>query len=149
MSQLGNYLGALQNWVKLQDEATANGDSVIFSIVGLHAITMPQDPKQLRRERKDMLASLLAIGLDPERSILFHQDQVQEHAELAWYLNCLTSVGRLNRMTTWKSKLATARGATEANEADRNGGGGIEEGGLALGLFAYPVLQAADILLYR
>lgn len=106
---------------------------------------MPQDPQRLRVERKDMLASLLAIGLDPERSILFHQDQVQEHAELAWYLNCLTSVGRLNRMTTWKSKLATARGAADAVGP----AGAGEEGALALGLFAYPVLQAADILLYR
>lgn len=106
---------------------------------------MPQNPQKLRVERKDMLASLLAIGLDPERSILFHQDQVQEHAELAWYLNCLTSVGRLNRMTTWKSKLATARGSSDAAES----AGGGEDGALALGLFAYPVLQAADILLYR
>jgi tryptophanyl-tRNA synthetase len=99
---LGNYLGALSNWVDLQNEAKTTNDELIFFIVGLHAITLPQNPKQLLLERRDMLATLLAIGLNPHRCTIFHQDQVQEHTELAWYLNCLTPMGKLNRMTTWK-----------------------------------------------
>lgn len=133
---------------------------MVLSVVGLHAITMPQDPKRLRKERNEMMAALLAVGIDPERSTLFHQEQVPEHAELAWILNCLTSMGRLNRMTTWKvsrpdsmnlpqsscmppqGKLATAKGNGSSEESS-------DVGSLSLGLFAYPVLQAADILLYR
>lgn len=102
LSQLGNYLGALRNWVDLQEEARSTDDELFFSIVGLHAITLPQDPSTLLTERRDMLATLLAIGLDPNRCTVFHQDQVCEHAELAWYLNCITPIGKLNRMTTWK-----------------------------------------------
>ena len=130
---LGNYLGALRNWLDLQTTAGPQ-DRLFFSIVGLHAITMPQSPRQLWAERRDMMATLLAIGLDPERSTIFHQEQVHQHAELGWVLNCLAPFGRLQRMTTWKAKLATAQ---------------TDESHLALGLFAYPVLQAADILLYR
>ncbi|EPQ26920.1 uncharacterized protein PFL1_05555 [Pseudozyma flocculosa PF-1] len=137
---LGNYLGALRNWVDLQNGASPD-DTLLFSIVGMHALTMPQDPKRLFRERREMMATLLAIGLDPHRCTIFHQDQVKQHAELAWYLMCQTPFGKLGRMTTWKSKLATAR-----NSADESS---IDETQLALGLFAYPVLQAADILLYR
>ncbi|QRW00856.1 tryptophanyl-tRNA synthetase [Ceratobasidium sp. AG-Ba] len=137
---LGNYLGALVNWVKLQRTSAPN-DRLYFSIVGLHALTLPQDPVKLRRERLDVLATLLAVGLDPKRSVLFCQDQVPQHAELAWMLNCTTPMGKLQRMTTWKSKLALARNANSADEVD--------ESHLNLGLFAYPVLQAADILLYR
>lgn len=88
-----------------------------------------------------MMATLLAIGLDPDRCTIFHQDQVPEHTELAWILNCITAFGKLNRMTTWKAKLATAKNAAEAAEVD--------DKELNLGLFAYPVLQAADILLYK
>ncbi|KAG8746148.1 Tryptophan--tRNA ligase, mitochondrial [Ceratobasidium sp. 414] len=137
MCQLGNYLGALVNWVSLQRNAVPN-DRLYFSIVGLHALTLPQDPVKLRRERLDLLATLLAVGLDPRRSVLFCQDQA---SELAWMLNCITPMGKLQRMTTWKSKLALARNANSADEVD--------ESHLNLGLFAYPVLQAADILLYR
>ncbi|KAN0065155.1 Tryptophan--tRNA ligase, mitochondrial [Thecaphora frezii] len=137
---LGNYLGALRNWVDLQNTASPN-DTLLFSIVGMHALTMPQDPKLLFRERREMMAILLAIGLDPERCTIFHQDQVKQHAELAWYLMCLTPFGKLGRMTTWKSKIATARNGKDESSVD--------ESQLALGLFAYPVLQAADILLYR
>ncbi|KAF8328833.1 tryptophanyl-tRNA synthetase [Cantharellus anzutake] len=127
---LGNYLGALVNWVHLQ-KASQPDDQLIYSVVGLHAITLPQDPAQLRQEKRAAMATLLAIGIDPTRSILFHQDEVSEHAELAWILGCLAPLGRLNRMTTYKAKIST--GKTDER----------------LGLFSYPVLQAADILLYK
>ena len=126
-------------------------------IVGWHALTLPQDPKQLVTSRWDMLATLLAIGLDPKKSIIFHQDHVrgtwkwmkfvvdnagqnQDHLELGWILNCLTSVGRLSRMTTWKSRLAASRNTDESN---------VDESLLNAGLLTYPSLQAADILVYR
>ncbi|ELU43780.1 tryptophanyl-tRNA synthetase [Rhizoctonia solani AG-1 IA] len=118
-------------------------DRLFFSIVGLHALTLPQDPVKLRQERLDTLAILLAIGLDPRRSVIFCQDQVSLTfgRTLAWMLNCTTPMGKLQRMTTWKSKIAIARNANSTDEVD--------ESHLNLGLFAYPVLQAADILLYR
>lgn|ERR1700722_286137 len=121
--QLGNYLGALSNWVHLQQTATSR-DKLIFSIVGWHALTQPQDPEQLASARMDVLAVLLAIGIDPERSIVFQQDQVrlipyvfslvkarwdiknQCHTELAWILSCLTPFGKLRRMTTWKVSVS-------------------------------------------
>ncbi|KAF9650634.1 tryptophanyl-tRNA synthetase [Thelephora ganbajun] len=140
---LGNYLGALANWVKLQNEASPE-DRLLYSIVGWHALTLPQDPKTLRAARWEMLASLLAIGLDPKRSILFHQDHNPDHTELAWILNCLCPVGKLKRMTTWKStqaRLAASRNANDESEVD--------ESLLNAGLFTYPILQAADILAYR
>ncbi|CDR88473.1 probable MSW1-tryptophanyl-tRNA synthetase, mitochondrial [Sporisorium scitamineum] len=138
---LGNYLGALRNWVDLQNASRSTSDELYFSIVGYHAITMPQQPSRLRSERSEMMATLLAIGLDPQRCTIFHQDQVAEHTELAWILNCITAFGKLNRMTTWKSKLATAKNVAQGTEVD--------DKDLSLGLFAYPVLQAADILLYK
>ncbi|KAG6817044.1 hypothetical protein H0H87_000456 [Tephrocybe sp. NHM501043] len=137
---LGNYLGALTNWVKLQKIAKPE-DELLFSIVGWHALTLPQDPDALAASRRDLLATLLAIGLDPKRSILFHQDHNRAHTELAWILNCITPVGKLRRMTTWKSRLATSRNANDESEVD--------ESLLNAGLFTYPVLQAADILVYR
>ncbi|KZT54338.1 tryptophanyl-tRNA synthetase [Calocera cornea HHB12733] len=137
---LGNYLGAIRNWVKLQNTA-APGDTVIYCIVGYHAITLPQDPVHLETERLNMLASLLACGINPKLSLLYNQDQVPEHTELAWILNCITPVGWLSRMTTWKSKLAVARNAGSEDE--------IDESMLNLGLFAYPVLQAADIMIHK
>ncbi|KAF9511173.1 hypothetical protein BS47DRAFT_1373137 [Hydnum rufescens UP504] len=127
---LGNYLGALSNWVHLQETARSE-DTFIYSVVGLHAITVSQDPTKLRRDRLDALTSLLAIGIDPKRSILFFQEDVQEHTELAWILGCLAPIGRLNRMTAYKAT------SPEASSDER------------LGLFAYPVLQAADILAYK
>ncbi|GAA5970072.1 hypothetical protein JCM11641_000255 [Rhodosporidiobolus odoratus] len=144
---IGNHLGALAQWQKLVKEAAAqpadSRDSLFFSVVGLHALTVPQNPTQLRQERRDMLACLLALGLDDKQggAVVFHQDMVPEHAELAWYLNTVTPVNRLMRMTSWKSKLATLRNANSEDEVD--------DSMLQLGLLAYPVLQAADILLYK
>ena len=98
---LGNYLGALRQWVKLQDEASPD-TTLLFSIVDLHAITIKQDPSELARWRKEMLASLLAVGLDPRRCIIFAQSSVKQHAELMWILSCGASMGYLGRMTQWK-----------------------------------------------
>lgn len=98
---LGNYLGALRQWVKLQNEA-AQDTTLLFSIVDLHAITIKQDPIVLARCRKEMLASLLAVGLDPKRCIIFAQSSVKQHAELMWILSCGASMGYLGRMTQWK-----------------------------------------------
>ncbi|XP_042283171.1 tryptophan--tRNA ligase, mitochondrial isoform X1 [Thunnus maccoyii] len=123
---LGNYLGALENWVSLQNQYP----SVLYSIVDLHSITQPQDPAQLRSNIVDMAASLLACGIDPERAILFQQSQVSEHAELSWILGCLTSMPRLRHLPQWKMK------SKQKNEG-------------SVGLYTYPVLQAADILLYK
>ncbi|MGW4246375.1 tryptophan--tRNA ligase [Nocardia sp. NPDC004722] len=124
---LGNYLGALQYWVRLQDEFDA-----FYFIPDLHAITVPQDPKELRKRTKISAAQLLALGLDPKKSTLFVQSQVPEHAELAWVLNCITGFGEAGRMTQFKDK-SVKQGADNAT----------------VGLFTYPVLMAADILLYR
>ncbi|KAJ1976032.1 Tryptophan--tRNA ligase, mitochondrial [Dimargaris cristalligena] len=149
---LGNYLGSIRNWLNLQQAATAAQlDSVqaqrklIFSIVDFHALTQPQDPTQLRSDIRQMAATILASGLDPERCILFRQSHVAEHTQLAWPLQCLTPMGWLNRMTQWKSKLQTKRGLTDRQLQNFD----IAQSGLCQGLFAYPVLQAADILLYR
>uniref|UniRef100_A0A8H7XZN9 Tryptophan--tRNA ligase, mitochondrial n=1 Tax=Psilocybe cubensis TaxID=181762 RepID=A0A8H7XZN9_PSICU len=137
---LGNYFGALSNWVKLQNEAGPE-DDVIFSIVGWHALTLPQNPKSLSASRADMFATLLAFGIDPRKSVVFHQDDNRCHVELTWILSCLTPVGKLQRMTTWKSRLATSRNSNDESEVD--------ESMLNAGLFTYPILQAADILAYR
>ncbi|GAA6219110.1 tryptophan--tRNA ligase, mitochondrial [Lates japonicus] len=123
---LGNYLGALENWVALQNQYP----SVLYSIVDLHSITQPQDPTQLRSNILDMAASLLACGINPERAILFQQSKVSEHAELSWILGCLTSMPRLRHLPQWKMK------SKQKNEG-------------SVGLYTYPVLQAADILLYK
>lgn len=98
---LGNYFGALQQWVKIQNEAPAD-TVLLFSIVDLHAITIKQDPSELAKRRKEMLASLLAVGLDSKRCILFAQSSVKQHAELMWILSCGASMGYLGRMTQWK-----------------------------------------------
>ncbi|KAG7453082.1 tryptophanyl-tRNA synthetase [Guyanagaster necrorhizus] len=137
---LGNYFGALANWVKLQREAGPD-DVLLYMVASWHALTLPQDPAQLANARNDTLAALLAIGLDPKRSIIFHQDTNRDHAELAWIFNCISSTGMLRRMTTWKSRLATSRNMSD--DAD------VDEGSLNAGLFTYPVLQAADILVYN
>jgi len=123
---LGNYLGAIRNWVELQESFEC-----IFCIVDLHAITVPQDPAELRAHTREVTAAYIASGIDPENCIIFNQSTVSGHAELAWLLACLTPLGWLNRMTQFKEKAGKHR---------ENAG---------LGLYAYPVLMAADILLYR
>jgi tryptophanyl-tRNA synthetase len=160
---LGNYLGALSRWVALQEEATAASTSssssssgtptrLLFSVVDLHAITLPQEADQLRRWRREMLAALLAVGLDPSRSTIFHQSSVPAHAELMWVLSCTASMGYLSRMTQWKSKLSLPDDASALDDGAGGGGGGggkSSTAALKLGLFSYPVLQAADILVHR
>lgn len=123
----GNYLGALRQWVDLQDEYEP-----FFFIADLHAITVEQDPKLLRERTRKAAAQLLAAGIDPERSAIFVQSQIPAHAQLGWVLQCLTGFGEARRMTQFKDKSA-------------KGG----EGAASVGLFTYPILQAADILLYR
>ncbi len=123
---IGNYLGALKNWVALQDEYEA-----FYCIVNLHAITLPQDPKTLRQKTLDLARIYLAAGVDPEKSTIFVQSDVAEHAELTWVLSCISRMGELERMTQFKDK----------------GKGNTERAGV--GLFTYPVLMAADILLYQ
>ncbi|WP_207480595.1 tryptophan--tRNA ligase [Arenibaculum pallidiluteum] len=123
---LGNYLGALRNWVELQNQFES-----IFCVVDLHAITLPQDPKALLNNTREVAAAYIAAGIDPERNILFNQSYVAGHSELSWIFSCLTPLGWLNRMTQFKDKAGKNR--------DQAG----------LGLYAYPVLMAADILLYK
>ncbi|KAG0052552.1 Tryptophan--tRNA ligase, mitochondrial [Gryganskiella cystojenkinii] len=139
---LGNYLGAVSNWVTLQEEAHAAQETLLFSIVDLHAITLPQDPVKLRTERREMAITLLACGIDPEKCILFEQSKVSGHSELAWILNCMTPFGWLARMTQWKSKMGVTKGIQTLEDVNSTTG-------LHLGLFAYPVLMAADVLLYK
>ncbi|MEC7399813.1 MAG: tryptophan--tRNA ligase [Pseudomonadota bacterium] len=127
---LGNYLGAIRNWVRMQDELP-EGSEALFFLADLHAISMPHDPAQLRQGTLEMAAALVACGIDPERSILFNQAQVPQHAELQWLLNGTARMGWLNRMTQWKDKA------------------GKNREGASVALFAYPVLQAADVLLYQ
>jgi tryptophanyl-tRNA synthetase len=122
---IGNYLGAVKNWVQLQYEYES-----IFCIVDYHAITVQYDPAQLRVRRRDMAVSLLASGIDPERAALFVQSAVPEHTELAWIFNTITPLGELERQTQFKEKAQ-------------------RQESIAAGLLNYPVLQAADILLYR
>ncbi|KAK6610753.1 tryptophanyl-tRNA synthetase [Botrytis cinerea] len=137
---LGNYLGALQNWVRLQDTAESS-TKLFYSIVDYHAITIPQKREELKRWKKESLATLLAIGLDPERSTVFYQSSVAAHTELMWILSCTASMGYLSRMTQWKSKLSLEDDASPLD--------GDKKSKLKLGLFSYPVLQAADILVHR
>ncbi|KAF4954092.1 hypothetical protein FGADI_5519 [Fusarium gaditjirri] len=135
---LGNYAGALRQWVKLQESHPE--DKLIYSIVDLHAITTPRPADELRRSKREALAALLAIGIDPEKVTLFYQSSVPAHSELMWILSCTASVGYLSRMTQWKSKLKLSEESNMNDKAARH---------LKLGLFSYPVLQAADILVHR
>ncbi len=124
---LGNYLGAIRNWVAMQD--SFDGDCLYF-LADLHAITVYNKPAELTANTREMAAALIASGIDPERSILFNQARVPAHAELAWLLFCTARIGWLNRMTQFKDKA------------------GKNREGMSIGLFAYPVLQAADVLIY-
>ncbi|RYO83069.1 hypothetical protein DL766_004084 [Monosporascus sp. MC13-8B] len=137
---LGNYLGALRQWKRLQDIAP-HKTKLLFSVVDLHAITMPQDGPVLMQRKREMLAAMIAIGLDPQKSTLFYQSSVPEHTELMWILSCTASMGYLGRMTQWKSKLQMNNKAQEFDETVAPK--------LKLGLFSYPVLQAADVLVHR
>jgi tryptophanyl-tRNA synthetase len=123
---LGNYLGAMKNWVKLQDRMPS-----IYCMVDMHAITVWQDPAELSRATREVTAACIAVGIDPNRSILFNQSQVSVHAELAWVFNCVARIGWLNRMTQFKDKA------------------GKNRENASVGLFVYPDLMAADILAYR
>ena len=123
---LGNYLGALKNWVTISDEY-----QTFFSVVDMHSITVRQDPAELRRRARNLLTLYIAAGLDPEKNCIYYQSHVSGHAELSWILNCFTYMGELNRMTQFKDKAA--------KHADN----------INAGLFTYPVLMAADILLYQ
>ena len=127
---LGNYLGAIRNWVRMQD-AMKEGQECYFFLADLHAISMPHDPAELKSGTLEMAAALLACGIDPTRSTLFNQAQVPAHAELQWLLNGTARMGWLNRMTQFKDKS------------------GKNREGASAALFTYPVLQAADVLLYQ
>ncbi len=123
---LGNYLGAMVRWVEMQ-----KSHECLYCIVDMHAITLWQDPAELKQSIREVTAAYIASGLDPKRSIIFNQSQVAQHAELAWIFNCVARLGRLDRMTQFKEKA------------------GKEKERASVGLYAYPVLMAADILLYR
>ena len=123
---LGKYLGALKNWVTISDDY-----QTFFSVVDMHSITVRQDPAELRKRARTLLTLYIAAGLDPEKNCIYYQSHVSGHAELAWILNCFTYMGELNRMTQFKDKAA--------KHADN----------INAGLFTYPVLMAADILLYQ
>ena len=123
---LGNYLGAMLNWIKLQETHES-----IYCVVDMHAITLWQEPKELHKAILEVTAAYLACGLDPKRSIIFNQSQVQEHAELAWIFNCVARMGWLNRMTQFKEKA------------------GKDKEQASVGLYVYPDLMAADILAYK
>ncbi len=124
---LGNYLGALKRFAEAQNK----GIETIYCMVDLHAITVWQDPEALRQQTRELAAGFIASGIDPEKSILFNQSQVAEHAQLAWIFNCVARMGWMQRMTQWKDKA------------------GKNQQNASLGLFAYPSLMAADILVYH
>ena len=127
---LGNYLGAIRNWAAMQDSLEP-GSEALFFLADLHALSQPHDPASLRSATLEMTAALVACGIDPDRSVLFNQAQVPQHAELQWLLNGTARMGWLNRMTQWKDKA------------------GKNREGQSVALFTYPVLQAADVLLYQ
>lgn len=128
---LGNYLGAIRNWVAMQDDVAARGGQCLYFLADLHAISQPHSPADLTRATREMAAALVACGIDPARSVLFNQAQVPAHAELQWLLNGTARMGWLNRMTQFKDKS------------------GKNREGASVALFTYPVLQAADVLLYQ
>ncbi|MBS3927706.1 MAG: tryptophan--tRNA ligase [Sphingomonadales bacterium] len=128
---LGNYLGAIRNWVRMQDEVAASGGLSLYFLADLHALSQPHVPAELAANCREMVAALLACGIDPDKSVLFNQAQVPQHAELQWLLSGTARMGWLSRMTQWK---------------DKSGKKGDSQ---SVALFTYPVLQAADVLLYQ
>ena len=129
---IGNYFGAVKNWVDIQDTYDC-----VYGVVDLHAMTMPYNSKTLQENTTQMFIDLLACGIDPSRSVLFVQSLVPQHTELTWIFSCVTSFGELSRMTQFKDK---------ADQLEESGG---KKNFVSAGLFTYPVLQAADILIYR
>jgi len=129
---IGNYFGAIKNWVDIQDKYDC-----VYGVVDLHAMTMPYDPKTLQDNTTQMFVDLLACGIDPARSVLFVQSLVPQHTELTWIFSCVTSYGELSRMTQFKDK---------SDQLDETAG---KKGFISAGLFTYPVLMAADILIYK
>ncbi|KAJ1972747.1 Tryptophan--tRNA ligase, mitochondrial [Dimargaris xerosporica] len=146
---LGNYLGSVKNWVDLQDHRAEPNDHRLFALADLHALTMPKDPKVLRNDIRQMAAVLLACGIDPAKSTLFRQSSVSEHTQLNWIIQCLMPMGWLNRMTQWKSKFLAKKSTVTANGNASLNAFDIADSRLCLGLFAYPSLQVADIILYQ
>ncbi len=128
---LGNYLGAIRNWVRMQDEMESAGSECFFFLADMHSITVHEGREQRLANVRDMTAALVACGIDPDRSVLFNQARVPAHAELCWLLNGTARIGWLNRMTQFKDKA------------------GKNREGASIGLYVYPVLQAADVLLYQ
>lgn len=126
---MGNYFGAIKQWVELQN---SDNYDVTYCIVDLHSITLPQNPKVLKENSYKICASLLACGIDPEKSTLFLQSSVHQHAELCWILTCITTLARLTHLPQYKEKSAK-----------------MKDDKIPLGLFNYPILQAADIMLYK
>jgi tryptophanyl-tRNA synthetase len=124
---LGNYLGAIKNFVELQND---KGNHCIFCVVDLHAITVKQDPKELKNNIRETAATFIASGINPDNNIIFNQSMVSAHSEAAWILSCVSRIGWLNRMTQFKEKA------------------GKDKEKASIGLYSYPVLMAADILLY-
>lgn len=139
---LGNYLGAVRNWKDLAQESSSQDipSNCIFGTADLHAITVFKEPTELKKFRYETLASLLSAGLDPTKCILYHQLSVPEHSQLSWIFTCLTNIGSLNRMTQWKLKAHLNDSGSLFDE---------EVGKAKAGLLCYPVLQAADVLLYK
>ncbi|MFA5989075.1 MAG: tryptophan--tRNA ligase [Sphingomonas sp.] len=133
---LGNYLGAIKQWVAMQDQVAQDGGECLFFLADLHALTQPVIAAELAANTVEMAATLIAAGIDPAKSILFNQARVPAHSELAWILNGTARMGWLNRMTQWKDKAG-------------KDGAGKDGAGQSVGYFGYPVLQAADVLLYR
>jgi len=129
---IGNYFGAIKNWVEIQDTYDC-----VYGVVDLHAMTMPYDPDTLKNNTLQMFIDLLACGIDPEKSVLFIQSLVPQHTELTWIFSCVTSYGELSRMTQFKDKTDQLEGTTGKKSF------------ISAGLFTYPVLQAADILIYK
>lgn len=140
---LGNYLGAVRSWVDIANEAPTES-KLFYAVADLHALTVPKRAQDLKRWREQAIASIIATGIDPiDRCIVYHQSSVPEHSELCWILSNVTSMGYLNRMVQWKSKADLSESSTLSQMTEG------ELGKLRLGLFAYPVLQAADILLHN
>jgi tryptophanyl-tRNA synthetase len=128
---LGNYLGAIRNWVRMQEVMETQGGECLFFLADLHALSLPHDPAELTANTREMAAALIACGIDTDKSILFNQTQIPAHSQLQWLLNGTARMGWLNRMTQWKDKA------------------GKNKEGASIALFTYPVLQAADVLLYQ